>query len=333
MNLQQRINILVELGDYLAANGDAWQTAKSRAFIENGWFTAEFVDLATQNIVAQFLQRDKLETWVNKYGLPDENPEPKTVGLVMAGNIPLVGFHDLLCCFITGHCTLVKTSSKDDVLIKHLVQKMYAFEVTVQNYISFAPLLKNCDAYIATGSNNTSRYFEYYFGKYPSIIRKNRTSAAVLDGNETQEELALLADDMMLYFGLGCRNVTKLYVPENYNFEPLIKALAKYNYLADHNKLKNNFDYNLSLHILNNKYFMSSGSILLVEHPSLFSAISQVHYEFYTGKHAVAAILQASEEVQAIVGHGFMPFGSAQVPTLPDYADGVDTMQFLKDIR
>jgi hypothetical protein len=332
MNLQQRINLLVGLGKYMKSENEEWHEAKLKASRENTWFIPEFIELAVNNIAEEFLNSNKLESWAKKYQLPDENNTPKNIGLVMAGNIPLVGFHDFLCIFINGHKQTIKLSSKDNVLIKHLVEYLYMQDITVQNYISFAEMLKGCEAYIATGSNNSARYFEYYFNKYPSIIRRNRTSVAVLSGNETDEELEKLADDVYLYFGLGCRNITKIYVPENYDFISMLDAFNKYNYLADNNKYKNNYDYQLALFILNKKYYMTNSSILLLENTSLFSAISVLNYEYYKNADSVLEILKESPDVQCIIGQNYLPFGKAQQPGLNGYADGVDTMKFLHGI-
>jgi Acyl-CoA reductase (LuxC) len=328
MKLQQRIELLVELGKYLQENNVDWQAAKETAFNRNGWFTPEFSELAAANIAGNFLQPDLLEKWAAHYSL-DDNIGGKNVGIVMAGNIPLVGFHDFLCVFLSGHSQTIKLSSKDDVLLKHLVQQMYSQDVTVQNYIAFADRLKGCDGYIATGSSNTARYFDYYFGKYPSVIRRNRTSAAILDGTETSEELDRLADDVCLYFGLGCRNVTKLVVPEGYDFVPLLKAFDRFLYFADHFKYKNNYDYHLTIQIMNNRFYMTNGAVLLTEDPGLFSPISQLHYSFYTDKKAAAEELLQNSDLQCLTGKGFTPFGQAQKPALTNYADGVDTLQFL----
>jgi hypothetical protein len=250
----------------------------------------------------------------------------------MAGNIPLVGFHDLLCVFIAGHKAIIKTSSKDDVLVKHLVEQLNTWNNESSQFIHFEEMLKGCDAYIATGSNNSARYFEYYFSKYPNIIRKNRTSVAVLDENESTEELERLADDVHLYFGMGCRNVTKIFVPEGYEFLPMLSAFNKYNYFKDHHKYKNNYDYNLAVHILNGKFYMSNESLILVENSSPFSPISQLHYEYYSQIESVSTAIKAMEYLQCAVGHGYIPFGQAQVPSLNDYADGVDTMKFLTEL-
>ncbi|MCX6317804.1 MAG: acyl-CoA reductase [Bacteroidetes bacterium] len=327
MNLQYRIELLARLGEYILNNEESWVEVKKKAGIENGWFTPEFVDIATGNIARRYLQKEALTDWAVQYQLPEENSDPRLVGIIMAGNIPLVGFHDWLAVFIAGHKALIKPSSKDQVLLKHLLEVLGDWEPDMHTQTAFADMLKGCDAYFATGSNNSSRYFDYYFSKYPHIIRRNRSSVAVLTGQETEEELKALADDIHLFFGMGCRNVTKLYVPRNYDFVPLIDILKKYSYLADHHKYKNNFDYNLAIHILNNRYYMSSGALLLIEDAAIFSPISQLNYEYYDS----LPVLRADEEsgIQCIAGHGYIPFGKVQQPALTDYADGADTLAFL----
>lgn len=327
MKLQNRIELLQQLKKYLNENDAEWQATKEQATRMNGWFTPEFIDLAVKNIIEQFLDAGKLAAWIKHYHI-DDTISPKNVGIVMAGNIPLVGFHDFLCVFVSGHTQTIKLSSKDDVLLKHLVQKMCGWEKDTENHIHLAPMLKGCDAYIATGSNNSALYFDYYFSKYPSIIRRNRTSVAIITGNETTEELENLSDDIHHFFGLGCRNVTKIYVPEGYDFVPLLQSFHRYKYFADHNKYRNNYDYNLSLHIMNNRFYMTDETTLLVENEQLFSPISQLNYSFYTDVAAVINSLKDNNDVQCVVGKD-IPFGKAQVPALMDYADGVDTMQFL----
>ena len=327
MKLQNRIEILVKLKKYIQENGTEWQETKQKASVANGWFTQEFIDLSVNNIVDHFLDENKLQAWINHYHI-DDNVTAKNVGIVMAGNIPLVGFHDFLSAFITGHTQTIKLSGKDDILLKHLVQQMYHGEVTMQNYVSFATMLKGCDAYIATGSNNSSVYFDYYFSKYPSIIRRNRTSVAILKGTETKNELENLSDDIHAYFGLGCRNVTKIYVPKEYDFVPLLQSFHAYKYFADHNKYRNNYDYNLSLHIMNNKFYMTNEATLVVENDSLFSPISQLNYSVYNDEKKLVQELKGNPDVQCIAGLD-VPFGKAQTPGLMDYADGVDTVQFL----
>lgn len=332
MTLQTRIQIMGQLGKYLLEDGPIWQACKERAYRENPWFIPEFIEIASKQIAEKFLQPELLETWANQYATPDQPQRPHTIGLVMAGNIPLVGFHDLLCCFISGQKTLIKTSSKDNVLVKHLVSKMQEWAPETANLIEFAENLKGCDAYIATGSNNSSRYFEFYFGKYPHIIRKNRTSVAVLDGTETAQELDLLADDIQFYFGLGCRNITQIHVPNEYDFIPLLQALRKYDYFMDYHKYKHNFDYHLAILIMGNKYYMSNESLILTENIAAFSPVSQVHYAYYSDKEELLLGLSNNLTIQCVVGHGHIPFGQAQQPSLSDYADGVDTMQFLTSL-
>jgi len=309
-----------------------WKETIAMAGRENSWFIPEFTELSVKNIAENFLNKSILEKWVAGYKLPENNPHPKKVGIVMAGNIPLVGFHDFLCVFISGHKALIKPSSKDEALIKHLVKKMSEWDEEVNEWVQFAEQLKNCDAYIATGSNNSAGYFEYYFKKYPHIIRRNRTSVAVLTGTETKEELSKLADDVYQFFGLGCRNVTKLFIPPNYDFIPLLKAFEKYNHLADHSKYRNNYDYNLAIQILNKKFYMSNASLLLIEETSPFSPISRLNYEFYNDTDKLIRSLKTDKSIQCIVGKDNVAFGQAQTPSITDYADGVDTLEFLTNL-
>ncbi len=331
MNLQYRTDLLIRLGDYILGTDDAWLAAKDRASRENGWFTPEFIDLASNAIAANYLTLPALNEWTSSHSIPTENPSPKNVGIIMAGNIPLVGFHDFLCVFITGHIATIKPSSKDNVLIRHLAGKLIEWEPRLATQILFAEMLRGCDAYIATGSNNSAGYFEYYFRKYPSLIRRNRTSVAVLDGSETTEQLLALADDVHLYFGLGCRNVTKLFVPEGYDFVPLLNAFRKYNYLADHHKYKNNYDYNLAIHLLNRDYYMTNDSILVLENTGNFSPISVLFYEHYSLGNPPRGLAD-NTEIQCIAGNGFVPFGQTQQPRLDDFADGVNTLHFLASL-
>jgi hypothetical protein len=326
LTTERRIALMEALGAYMQGDAEGWQEAKIMAERMNAWFTAEHVAHAVASIVKEFLAPGKLAEWLSGYSLP---MTPKTAGIVMAGNIPLVGFHDFLCGFMSGHNLMLKLSSKDEVLIRHILMWLAKQEPAVLQQISIAERLNGCDAYIATGSNNTARYFEQYFGKYPHIIRQNRTSVAVLDGTETDEELALLADDVYLYYGLGCRNVTQVCVPQEYSFERLLSIFTKYDYYSDLNKYKNNYDYHLALYLLNRVPYMSNPALLMVENELPFSAVSVLHYKYYDDKEKLAAQLAASNDIQAITGHGFTPFGKLQQPSLSDYADGVDTMAFL----
>ena len=329
MNVQHRIKLLVRLGTYMLSEDEEWILARKKASAANSWFTPEFIDLSVQNIVREFLDEDNLISFVAMYRVPDENPAPKKIGLVMAGNIPLVGFHDWLCIFLTGNIAVVKPSSKDEILFKNLIEKLASWDEEINNLVSFQVLLKDCDAYIATGSNNSGRYFDQYFAKYPHIIRRNRTSVAILTGDESKEELELLSDDIHLFFGLGCRNVTKIYVPKNYDFIPLIASFNKYAQFGDHHKYKNNYDYQLAIQLLNKQYYMTNGATLLIENESPFSPISQLNIEYYESVDGIPEKLGEDGRIQCIVGRNHIPFGAAQSPTLTDYADGVDTMQFL----
>ncbi len=328
MNIQERIAIITKLGKYILENGAEWQIAKEQAYQKNGWFTPEFTQNAALQIAQNFLTKESLSKWIAHYHI-DDNITPKNVGIVMAGNIPMVGFHDMLAVFISGHYQTIKLSSKDDVLIKHLVKFLYKEDVEIQNHISFAEMLKGCDAYLATGGSNAAKSFTEYFGKYPSIIRKNKTSVAVLTGIETADQLKELSNDIHLYFGLGCRNVTKLYVPKNYDFVPLLQSFKEFKWFADHHKYKNNYDYQLSIVLLNNIFYMTNEATLLIENKAIFSPISQVFYEFYNDEKLLQKNLKENPEIQCIVGNNYVAFGASQKPDLFTYADGMDTMEFL----
>lgn len=328
MNLHTRIEILVSLGNYLTQETDAYQDTQFRAWAENKWFIPDYINLSGKAIAAKMLQKQTLLDIANQYQIPDQQSYPKTIGLVMAGNIPYVGLQDLICIFLSGHKVKIKASSKDTVLLKQLLLHLIHQHPETAEWISIQEMLKDCEAYIATGSDNSARYFEYYFSKYPHIIRKNRTSIALLDGTESHEELDQLADDIQLYFGLGCRNVTQIWVPQDYDFVPLLSALKKYDDYKNHDKYKNNFDYQLTIAIMNNRFYMSNDSIVLLENESPFSPISQLHYQHYDQKEKVIQQLDR-EKIQCIVGKGFIPFGKAQSPDLTDFPDGVDTLAFL----
>lgn len=326
----KRIELLDKLGKYMLSDNEEWQHAQQRATTKNAWFTQEHISEAVRNIALEYLQKDKLEEWMSSYKLPESI---RKVGIVTAGNIPLVGFHDVLCGLLSGHNIHLKLSSKDDALIAHLLKVLSGWDEAVAGQITIAEQLKNCDAYIATGSNNTARYFEQYFGKYPHIIRKNRTSVAILVGDETDEELLALGKDVFTYFGLGCRNVTQLCVPEGYDFFRLLQLFEQYDSYALHHKYKNNYDYHYAIYLLNRVPHFTNGSLLLVENELPFSAVSVLHYRYYNDARALAQRLQHSEEIQTIVGRDFTSFGTAQLPSLYDYADRVDTMAFLCSLK
>lgn len=326
---KQKIEALQELGHYMSGHGQDWENAKDRAVQANQWFTAAQIEVAVKNIVTNFLQADKLNLWLSHYPLPASS---KVVGVTMAGNIPLVGFHDFLCGYLSGHQMRLKLSSKDSVLLTHLLQKLSEWDNAISEQVQLTDNLRNCDAYIATGSNNTARYFEQYFGKYPHVIRRNRTSVAVLDGTESKEELAALAEDVFLYFGLGCRNVTQICVPKDYDFQSLFAAFEPYKDLIHHNKYRNNYDYYLAIYLLNKVPYLSNDAMLMVENESPFSAVAVLHYRYYDDKVALLKELKQNQDLQCIVAKEETPFGAAQVPSLSDYADGVDTMAFLTSL-
>lgn len=337
MHLSQRLNLLAALGKHLLeANDDYLKAVMHRTEYHNSWFTIANQELAIEAIARHFLDKNKLEAWLKPYFLPEENPKPQTVGLVMAGNLPLVGFHDWLCVFAAGHKAMIKLSDKDQYLLPYLFKLLGQFDPAFEGYVQIVERLKDFDAVIATGSNNSARYFDAYFGKYPNIIRRNRNAVAVLTGHESPQELLDLGKDVFQFFGLGCRSVAKLYVPRDYPFEPLMEALHEYRAVILHDKYQHNFDYNLAIFMLNRAPYMANGCVILLENESLQSQIACLNYAYYDDLNALQEELAAHDkEIQCIVGNAELlgidavPFGQAQQPGLSDYADGVDTMQFL----
>ena len=301
----------------------------------NGWFTQEQVYFAVQSW-ANALTENNLNKWLSNYTFDDKNP--KTVGLILAGNIPLVGFHDFLSVLISGNKVLVKTSSNDQYLIKFLAKYLISVNQNLKEYITFTDgKLENFDAVIATGSNNTARYFEYYFKDKPSIIRKNRNSVAVLNGNETHEDLENLGEDVFRYFGLGCRNVSKLFIPKNYDFQSFFKAIFKYKDVIFYEKYSNNYDYNKAVFLMSNFKLLDNEFLTLKEDASYSSPISSVFYEYYSDLNELQNRLHHDEDqIQCIVSNDLVtnsiPFGETQKPKLWDYADNVDTLSFLIEI-
>lgn len=304
----------------------------------NGWFTPEQVYFSI-NSWAEALTEQNLNLWLSKYsfkkGQDTINFEPKTVGLVLAGNIPLVGFHDFLSVLISGHKVLVKTSSNDQHLIKFLAKYLIAVSPEIENFITFTDgKLENFDAVIATGSNNTARYFEFYFKDKPNIIRKNRNSVAVLNGKESHEELEDLGEDIFRYFGLGCRNVSKLFVPKGYSFENFFQAIFKYKDVIFYEKYSNNYDYNKAVFLMSNFKLLDNEFITLKEDVSYASPISSIFYEYYDDLDDLKNRLAShKEQIQCVVSADIIPnsiaFGETQKPNLWDYADNVDTIEFL----
>ena len=301
----------------------------------NGWFTPEQVKFSVQSW-AKALTVDNLNQWLSNYDF--SKIEPKKVGLILAGNIPLVGFHDFISVLISGHDVLVKTSSNDQHLLKFLAKYLIAIQPELNSKITFVEgKLEGFDAVIATGSNNTARYFEYYFKDKPSIIRKNRNSVAVLDGTETFEDLVGLGEDIFRYFGLGCRNVSKLFVPKDYNFDNFFKAMYEYRDVIQYEKYANNYDYNKAVFLMSNFQLLDNEFLTIKEDLSYSSPISSVFYEFYENSEEIKSRLHTdADQIQCIVSKDLIPnsvaFGQTQQPKLWDYADNVDTLAFLNNL-
>lgn len=353
MNLQQRTEAFVQLGEIINAYlGNSAEendvNAESigiyyeklnltieQAFYQNGWFTKDNV-LKSLSEIAAMLKRDELETWLKNYEKLKAANSPKNIGIIMAGNIPMVGFHDLLCVLISGNKAIVRLSSQDKILIPLLTDILCSIEPQFQNYIFYteAPF-KSIDAIIATGSNNSARYFEHYFSKHPHIIRKNRNSVAVLDGTESESDFYNLGSDIFTYFGLGCRNVSKLYVPENYQFDAFFRAIYDYNPVVNNKKYGNNYDYNKTIYLLNSEKLLDNSFVLLRQDTSFASPVGVLFYEYYSDKSILEnQLTEQKEQLQCVVGKEIkhpakVNFGETQIPKLWDYADGVDTLNFL----
>ena len=359
MTIKERKKSLKELGKFLRqfdSNGikkdpsikhnelflDAFNHIIKHGQESNPWFTPENIRYALASW-GESLTPEKIDKWLSKYEFPDELP-PKNVGVIMAGNIPMVGFHDFISTLMSGNKVKAKLSSNDKQLLPLIAKFLEYQNPEYKKLIEFVPdTLKDVDGVIATGSDNTSRYFEYYFGKYPHIIRKNRNSVAVLTGDETEEELEVLADDVMRYYGLGCRNVSKIFVPKNYNFNKLFKAFMKYKDLIKYPKYNNNYTYNKAVYLMSTDQheknsLLDNGLVLLKEDVNYASPIGTLFYEFYDNLDDVKKILEKDKDkIQAVVSKadipGAIPFGKTQKPELWDYADGVDTIEFLSNLK
>lgn len=336
MNLEYRITAFCRLGDQLDILSDReFHTLFQKVLSENSWFTAENVKLALSGI-RKFLNREVLTQWVNAYR-PEPHPE-KTIGVAMAGNIPLAGFHDFLCVLISGHRIKIKLSSQDSVLLAGLAERLIEIEPNLSNSIQFSDRLLDVDAVIATGSDNTARYFDYYFRNIPHIIRKNRTSCALLRGDETSGELRALGLDIFSYFGLGCRNVSKVLVPENYDFMKLFEAWEHYEKIRHHAKYFNNYEYQKSILLVNKDPFFDSGFILLKEDADLVSPVSVLYFEYYSDPEDLRKkMVGHAARIQCLVSarqwfDGSEALGMAQFPSVSDYPDKVDTLKFLLEL-
>ncbi len=356
MNLQKRIDALARLGYFMRETAkplpnpvfanlqeqnsfDKLELEICQAKNYNGWFTENNVRQAIGSL-GEAMTKEKLEEWAVRYGDKLINHEGrKQVGIVMAGNIPAVGFHDLLCVLLTGNNALAKMSSGDNRLIPALIQLLIAISPDFDDVASFTKdRLTGFEAIIATGSNNASRYFEFYFGKYPHIIRKNRNGVAVLTGRETSDELDGLSFDISAYYGLGCRNVTHLFVPEQYDFIPLLDTLSQNNQNTDNSHYFNNYEYHKAILLVNGTPHFDTGGLLLTENPAIPSSVSIVHYSTYHNIEQLSSYLKTlQDQIQCVVSNPeiiphAIPMGTSQQPELWDYADGIDTIDFLLNI-
>lgn len=333
MTLEQRKIAFKSLGQFLQTPDEQLEQLINHAHRYNAWFTPEETKKAV-NGISKMLNSNDLDIWFTNI---KEVSESKSVGLVLAGNIPLVGFHDIISVLSTGHIALIKSSSQDKSLIPYFLQKLIEFEPKFKEQVKFIDRLEGFDAVIATGSTNTSRYFEYYFRKVPHIIRKNRNSIAVLTGNETKEELHQLGHDIFDYFGLGCRNVSKIYVPQGYEFSTFFESIESYKNIGNHHKYCNNYDYNKSIYLINGEKHFDNGFLLVKKDEKMSSPLAVLYYEEYTDLSTVETDIDGlSDHIQCVVANKKLNisnqqvgFGESQQPRLWDYADGINTIDFL----
>ncbi len=324
------------LGEHLK-NEQVLQGYIEKAFQQNTWFNAEETGHALR-AWSKLLNEAELSKWLSAYSISTK--EPKRVGLILAGNIPMVGFHDVCSVLLSGHMACIKLSSQDAVLIPSLLEKLVEIEPRLKAQIEYSERLNHVDAVIATGSNNTARYFEYYFSQKPHIIRKNRNSVAILTGKETNEDFVKLGEDIFRYYGQGCRNVSKLYVPEGYDFTPLLDTLQEYSYIADQSKYYNNYNYYKSIYLVNKEHHLDTGFLLLKENSSLQAPLSVLYFEYYHNLQILNQHLEdIANNIQCMVAKEktahtsqVLDFGETQQPGWSDYADGVDTMKFLSEL-
>lgn len=344
MNTSVPFRALCRLGDYLRkalAEGDDVLTQKMlEAYQKNNWFTEPNVRMALSELADQ-LTDAKLSSWLSAYTL-DATKTPKRVGVIMAGNLPVVGFHDLVCVLLSGHVFVGKSASSDAVLPTFLIEQLVSFEPTLAARILLVERLENVDAVIATGSNNTNRYFDYYFGKLPHLFRGNRNSVALITGKETPEQMTLLADDIFQYFGLGCRSVSKILLPKGYDFGHFYVPMDAYAENIGHHKYANNYNYQRTVYALNAVAFLDNGFLILKEDQALSSTVSVMNYEYYdTMEMALELLYSQRDRLQCVamaevpsstIELPFVSFGETQHPGLADYADGADTLAFLLQI-
>lgn len=335
MTLSDRIEALDKLSTFIRAESEGvLEPVIVQSIAENPWFTPESVKRALLSISTQYLSKSELKTWSSQYDIQDD--KSKRVGLVLAGNIPMVGIHDIVSTFIAGHHSIIKYSSKDKVLIKFLIEQLEKIDDRTKGYFTAVERVKDIDAVIATGGSTAATHFHYYFSKYPNLIRKNRSSVAILTGQESTSDLKRLGDDIFTYFGLGCRNVSKVFVPKGYKFDTFYESIIDFQNVIHHNKYKNNYDYSHAIYILGQHHFLTNNFLIVREDPTLGSRISCIHFEQYDNiEDVVTNLKNIEDDIQCIASTSpisnlpFTPIGSCQSPALSDYADRVDTMAFL----
>jgi hypothetical protein len=339
-NTNKKIGALNKLGklfqqianyNELEGKNEYFGSIITQAKIKNPWFTFKSIKFCFSQW-SEALTDTNLDEWISNYKIA-EIKKPKKVAIIMAGNIPMVGFHDLLCTIISGNHALIKLSSSDEILIKFACEELVKIEPLFSDFISFSKeKLKGYDAVIATGSDNSSRYFESYFGNYPNIIRKNRTSLALITNDTTDEEFSELANDIFTYYGLGCRNVTHALVPRGFDLNKIFKGLYKHSDIIQHNKYANNYDYHKAIFLMNQDDILENGFFMLMESNELFAPVSTLFYSYYENDDELNSFIENNiDNIQTIVGKE-TKFGEAQKPKLNDYADGVDTMDFLTSL-
>jgi len=338
MTLKERIESFSEMGKILRDSLEGIDTIYSSDLLhlinnqqyKNPWFTPENVTQAIKAL-ADELTQENITKWTNSYPSLDSADNGLNVGVIMAGNIPLVGFHDFLSVLISGNNLIAKTSSKDPELIVCVSNILCNINPGFKRRITFTEgLLKGFDAVIATGSDNSSRYFEYYFGEYPHIIRKSRNSIAIIEGNETEEELSRLGSDVFSYFGLGCRSVSKMYIPTGFDISKMTQSWSRFSTIINHYKYANNYDYNKAVFMVNKEEFIDTGYLLLKESKGISSPAAVLHFDRYNSLNDVfQEVEENKEKIQCVIGSKSIPFGMAQSPHLWDYADGKDTLDFL----
>jgi hypothetical protein len=336
LSAEKIINAFTKLGAFMTTPSDEFSSLMESSSNFNAWFTLEEVQRSVTSL-SNMLNNTDLEKWFESIEITET---PKKVGLILAGNIPLVGFHDVLSVLATGNIALIKLSSSDDKLLPALLTKLISFEPEFASHIEYTERLKDFESIIATGSNNSSRYFDYYFGKVPHIIRKNRNSVAVLTGEESVESMRRLGHDIFDYFGLGCRNVSKIYIPEDYEIKNFFEPIEQFQPIVNHFKYNNNYDYNKSIYLVNGVKHFDNGFLLLKEDQALPSPLAVLYYEKYNSLEEVKGRLTLEKdniqcvvaEVQLDLESPELGFGQSQSPRLWDYADNVNTIAFLNGL-